>query len=645
MIGFLLLSIFTYSQNSRINPHEFDQSIKRGFDKTLSNDTTYDVNFYHLDLEIEIDSAYLCGNVNYLCTAQIDGLNSLKLDLDSAFAIDSISFPAESYSFLDNELTINLSTSFNSGDTFSFTVYYHGVPELTGGIKGLRYEIHDENEPIIASLATPFLAHAWWPCKDGPGDKADSTFIYITIKDTIVNSIPVIAVSNGLLDNVETIGDKKTFKWKHFYPIVPYYVMVAISNYQHFQQIFNGSDYSFPIDYYVFESHLAEAQNGVAQMPDAIEFFTDIFGPYPFLQEKYGMTQLGFYGAIENQTNTITNNMGTNWFYISVHELAHQWFADMITCETWNHGWLNEGFASYAEALYEEHANGFYSYQNYMNSFKYRDFGTLYLYDVSDPFNVFRDIIYEKGAYVLHMLRGVLGDEVFFDAIMQYASDNSFMYKHATTEDFMFICENVSGLNLQYFFDQWIYDEKYPKYRYNYEYDEQTENLEIAILQIQEDVGWREIFIMPMQIKVDFVDGSDTIVNVFNDSKYQTFNFNLDKDVSDIELDPDDWILKTARFEEDVNVGISEFKQKDISVYPNPNNGAFRISFPDAYFDSDILLSVLDLSGKVVYEISDVGQKYNYEIILEECKTGIYFLRLRVGSKFYNQKIFINKSR
>ena len=109
----------------------------------------------------------------------------------------------------------------------------------------------------------------------------------------------------------------------------------------------------------MFKSHLNTAQLGVAQIPDVVDFFTEAFGPYPFRKEKYAMTQLGFFGGIENQTNSEVNNMGNSWIYVSVHELAHQWFADMITCQIGNQGWLNEGFASYAEALYNEHANGF----------------------------------------------------------------------------------------------------------------------------------------------------------------------------------------------------------------------------------------------------------------------------------------------
>lgn len=648
IIIILFLSTISYSQNFRINPHAHDQSNDltqmSTLGKSLSNDTTFDVKFYHLDVEIALDSSYIQGSVNYLITSQIDGLTSLKLDLDSAFTVDSISSPASTFSFANNVLVIDLSASFNLGDEISFTIYYKGAPVLAGGYKGLRYETHNGNELIIASLSTPYLAHTWWPCKDGTEDKADSTFIDITIKDTVVGSIPVVALSNGLLDTVETIGNKKTFKWKHRYPIVPYYMMVAISNYEHFQQTYTGTDYSFPIDYYVFESHLADAQAGVAMLPEAIDFFTATFGPYPFLQEKYGMTQLGFYGAIENQTNTITNNMSIGWFYVSVHELAHQWFADMITCQTWHHGWLNEGFATYSEALFAEYK--FNSYQSYMSNLTFYSSGTVYLEDVSNPFNVFQTIIYKKGAYVLHMLRGVLGDEIFFDAIYSYSTDDSFMYKLATTEDFQSVCEEESGQDLEYFFDQWIYDERYPRYGYNYEYNLSTGNLEIAIVQNQGILGWREVFTMPMDIKVEFIDGTDTIIEVFNDSQFQNFSFNFTDEVADIELDPNDWILKNVQYDPNIIVGIIQSKQSLFEVYPNPNDGSFTVKLPSVSSNSESHLTIYDLTGKKHFEsIVDSRYKKASEIQIDNLKTGTYFINLTTETDTFYRKIVVLNGR
>jgi aminopeptidase N len=511
---------------------------------------------------------------------------------------------------------------------------------LAGGYKGLRYETHDGGQPVIASLSTPYLAHTWWPCKDGTGDKADSTFIDITIADTIIGGLQVIAVSNGILENTISANGKKTFQWRHRYPIVPYYVMVAISNYTHFQQTFIGLGYTFPIDYYVFQSHLADAQNGVAPLPGAMALFTELFGPYPFREEKYGMTQLGYYGGIENQTNSIINKMNQDWFYVSVHELAHMWFADMITCDTWHHGWLNEGFASYAEALYAEHAGGTPAYRNYMTTFEFYNAGTLYMPDVSNPFTVFQSIIYDKGAYVLHMLRGILGDDLFFETLHSYATDANFQYDHATTEDLQTTCEQVSGLDLDYFFEEWIYDERYPQYRFNYSYDPAEELLHLWIVQTQGELGWREVFEMPVQVRATFTDGTDTTVTVFNDAQTQYFHFSFEKEVNLVELDPDKWILREVQYDPDISVGVRDLDELQVQVFPNPTSGAFTVVLPSGIGENSELL-LFDFQGRRLFQQYIPSWHGEKEIRINKLEKGIYFLQLRSGKASYQKRIVV----
>lgn len=624
----------------RINPHQCDQHANKDFivdtGANLSNDTTIDIKFYHLDVKIALDSAYIEGSVKVGFVSLINNLTSIKLDLDSAFVIDSISSPSLSYVFSNNIIDINFSSTYNMDDYVDLTIYYKGAPVLAGGYKGLRYENHDDDEIIIASLSTPYLAHTWWPCKDGTQDKSDSTFIDITIKDTVINFIPVIATSNGILVDVESVNGKKTFQWKHYYPVVPYYIMVAISNYQQFQQIFDGGTYSFPIDYYVFESHFSDAQDGVALIPDAMEFFTDIFGPYPFRDEKYGMTQLGYYGAIENQTNTITNNMSMGWFFVSVHELAHMWFADMITCNTWHHGWLNEGFASYAEALFSEYQ--YDDYHDYMNNFIYYGAGKVYMEDVSNPFTVFQPIIYNKGAYVLHMLRNVVGEEVFFDILYSYANSNSFKYGLVTTEEFQDVCEDISGLDLGYFFEQWIYDERYPMYYYNYEYNSTNNDLGIVINQLQGVMGWREQFTMPLEINVEFVDGTDSTLVVFNDQVYSYYSFNLNKEVDTVIIDPENWVLRNIVYDSEIIVNTEENVEYLFDVYPNPSKGTVSIRGNNRILepsDIDLIgLSGTDLNNKIVKAKGNV-------LIIENLSPGIYLIKVRGLERQSVRKIIV----
>jgi aminopeptidase N len=582
--------------------HEF-KNFKEFVSKnaTFKGDTNINVKFYYIDIEIGISSPFVGGSVLCRFEPLIAGLNSIKLNLNGSLLVDSISQPCESFSHENSDIFINLENPVNPGDLVDLTIWYHGVPVLAGGYKGLRYEFHDENEPIIATLSTPYLAHYWYPCKDGPEDKADSVYMDITIPDTIVNNHELIAVSNGVLENIVIFNGKKTYQWRHRYPVVTYYVMAAISNYVHFQDYFNGTaGESFPLDYYVFADDLTASQEGVADLPEVMQLFSDKFGTYPFSNEKYGMTQLGFYGAIENQTNTITNNMMPSWFEVSVHELSHMWFGDMITCSNWHHAWLNEGFATYAEALWAEHLGGFEGYQSNIATDQYWQGGTLYLQNAQDTFNIFQQIVYAKGAFVLHMLRGFVGDTDFFNILSAYTANPDFMYQNATTEDFKNVAEIISGLDLSTFFEQWIYDEYYPVYHYNYLQGNNNE-FYFVISQVQESLGFRPVFEMPVNLRFIYDGGGDTTVTVWNNLQFQEYVFQLTNEVDSVEFDPDLWILRQSEFNPDLPVGILELSERyGIKIYPDPVKEKLFIS---SDFENPMEMEILiyDAQRKIVH--------------------------------------------
>lgn len=635
LLLFILFSPAAYAQCEQFNRDRFYEqeweNQKAAFQSRaqiqLRSDTTIDVNFYHLDLTIAVDSPYIAGSVYIRLQPKQNNVSTLRLNLKSFMIVDSVTMDAVSFSSLNDIVSVNLAHSFNSGNPVAIKIYYHGVPLLANATKGLRYATHGNNEPVIASLSTPFLSHYWWPCKDGPSDKADSVYVDITIKDSVINGFALSAVSNGLLDGIDSSsGHWKTFKWKHRYPIVPYYVMAAISNYRTINQTYSGVNSTFPLTYYVFDASYASALAGVAQMPAAFDRYSQLFGDYPFKKEKYGMTELGYYGAIENQTNTITNNMGTSWYYTSVHELAHQWFGDMITCTDWHHGWLNEGFASYSEALISEHLNGFASYKTYMTSFEWYSGGSVYLPQDTDAFNIFQGIIYKKGAYVLHMLRGVLGDSVFFNCMKTYATSPSFKYKYATTEDFKQVCEMVSGQNLQYFFDEWVYDKYYPRYKYNFYSRSSGASTALTICQQQGPVnGWRPVFKMPLQIRFQFASGSDTLITVMNDKLCQNYFFNFSDSVVSVSIDPDKWVLKGVVRDLTLDVSVEELSDlAGLTIYPNPATDLITVvANPglsgSAYTISDVLGKQV-LSGKLATGSSTIH--------LNTLPAGIYFLTL-----------------
>jgi len=653
-LSFSLGNSTSFSQITGPNELFFYHEKQNWLEKILAEenslaDTNIDAIFYHIDLDVTITNAFIKGNTRGLYKSVINNLQSLTLQLSSSFDIDSITGNVSTYNFQDDLIEITLDRLYQQSELIDIKIYYSGIPTVLNNTKGLRYETHGQNEPIIASLSTPFLAHLWFPCKDGPGDKVDSAYIDVSVPDTVINGNSLVVSSNGVLESVVSSDGKKKFEWREHYPIVPYYLMMAISNYSHFQQIYiDTSGTTFPIDYYVFKEDSSISVSGVQNLPQAMELFSNYFGTYPFENEKYGMTQLGFYGAIENQTNTIQNSLQPNWFSTSVHELAHMWFGDMITCESWHHGWLNEGFATYSEGLWLEYVYGVEEYKLYMEGIRYYGSGTLYLENVSDPFGIFIAIIYNKGAWFLHMLRGVVGDDTFFNILNQYSNDSRFRYGHANTEDFQEVCETVSGLDLDFFFDQWIYDEYYPRYNYSFYYTPEDSTTHLSIEQVQSQQGWRLVFEMPIQVRFNFSDETDSLITIWNDQQFDEFEFSFVKEVVSIDFDPDNWILNQA-------TNITEVEEDNISEtpsvyfltqnYPNPfnPNTKIRYSIPQS---SNVAIKVFDILGNEIETLVN-GEKQTgtYEITwyADGLPSGVYFYQLRAREFVETKKMVLMK--
>jgi len=278
-----------------------------------------------------------------------------------------------------------------------------------------------------------------------------------------------------------------------------------------------------------------------------IEFYAEVFGEYPFIEEKYGMTHFTWGGAMEHQTNTSATS---SWFgfdrYLIAHELSHQWWGDYITCQDWQHIWMNEGFASYSEALYAEHLGGTSALHSYMGAIEYRGGGSIFVIDTSSVSAIFSLRSYDKGAWVLHMLRHHVGDQTFFDILRAYYNDPAFAHGDVNTEEFRDVCEAVSGQDLHEFFQDWIYGQYFPKYYYSYliepglpgEY-----NVYLHITQYQDIAPL--VFDMPVDIGIVRASGDVDTVQVYNDLREQDFMFTIADNAAPtgIRFDPRNWIL------------------------------------------------------------------------------------------------------
>jgi len=515
--------------------------------KTASNWQEYDMDYYKIDLEIDHVAEILHGRVDAYGSVVISSLDSVKINLLSSLTVDSVYNLSGNLAFshLSDHLTVYLETDYAQDEQFYFTVVYHGHPASSEGFLGMDFSERN-GLPLITTLSEPMGARSWWPCNDITRDKVDSVDIIVTVDTSLVVS------SNGLVVSEVDNGDgTHTTHWKTQYPIAPYLVSLGIHPYAVWYDYYNYSPTdSMPLHFYVYPDHNAYSRQFfdgiVAHM---IEVLSTPFGAYPFIEEKYGCTHFNWGGAMEHQTNTSTTSSSFGYSQpVVCHELGHQWWGDMVTCSDWHHIWINEGFAVYAEALYFEADSGLDYYHAYMNSFEFTSGGSIYIDDTTSVWNIFGLIVYDKGGWVLHMLRHIVGDAVFFEAFSNYR--DQYMWTNASTEDFRGVVEAASGMDLEWFFQQWIYGTYRPYYRSSFFIQEDPGggwNTYLHVRQTQNTDP--QVFSMPIDIRITTGSGNEIQV-IFNDAREQDFVLHTVEEPLAVAFDPDRWISRSLLYEE-----------------------------------------------------------------------------------------------
>jgi aminopeptidase N len=507
-----------------------------------SSQTDYDVNHYRIEITVDITNQMIYGNVTMTAKSLVDGLNIIEVDLDATMIVDSVYMPGITLSYTHSlgRLAIDLDKSYDQNSILAVSVCYHGNP-VQSGLDGFSFKTRN-GVPIVASLSEPYMARTWWPCKDRPDDKADSLDIFITC------DAAYFCASNGtLVDTIVTAG-QKTFYYTVRYPIATYLFSIAISDYTVYKDYYYpaGSETGMEIVNHVYPDRYSSFLPVFNHTAEAIGVFANLFGEYPFLNEKYGHANFQWGGAMEHQTCTSISGNG-NIVWLMVHELSHQWWGDMISPTSWHDIWLNEGFASYCEALYFEATAGKAAYHSWMANMDYSDTGCVYVSDTTDPWKIFDGTVYDKGAWIVHMLRHVVGDSTFFD-IMKTYYDSPHKYSSASIDDFKAICEQVSGQDLDYFFEEWMlsyYRPAYLTYFMNEPDSSDGKNWTYLVIQ-QSSAYYPPVYKMPIDLLFSFGGQDTTTKTIFNDIGKQVLIFKTDKPATAITLDPEKWIYRNA---------------------------------------------------------------------------------------------------
>ena len=462
------------------------------------------------------------------------------------------------------------------GETLQVRVSYHGQPER-GFLLGFAFGDHG-GVPVAYTNSEPAAARSWWPCKDRPDEKFTAELEFI-VPDSLA------AASNGVLTAVTPLpGGRAAYHWSTRYPLAAYLVSVIATNFVQFEDRYAGLDgREMPLTHFAFPEDLEAAQRQWAVTPVAMRFFAETFGEYPFIAEKYGMAEFPWSGAMEHQTLT---SMGAYFLqlpncqdWVVVHELAHQWWGDWVTCGTWRDIWLNEGFAVYSEALWAEHLGGPDSLRAQMRANTRNFRGSVY-----DPDFIFNSTVYRKGAWVLHMLRHVVGDADFFRGLRKYGDAHAF--GAAVTEDLRATFAEIHGDDLRWFFDPWVYGEGMPLYGVWWEAltpGPAAQRL-VRVRVVQEPVG-SQYYKMPLDALFMLADGAEFRTVLWDSLPDQEFFVALPAEPVALTLDPDEWVLCRIYYDAFPS-GLAEDPGERSAwegavrlgaPHPNPTRGALEI--------------------------------------------------------------------
>lgn len=574
-----------------------------------------DVNYYKIDLNIDPTGRRIAGSSTVGFTA-LRRLNSYLLDLNNSHQVDSVVSDGKKLPFThaNNIIRIEPTVTIAANEQKIVTVFYQGRPP-SNNFGSFEFGVHGPNNfPVVWSLSEPYGAPDWWACKDNPNDKADSSDVWITMPQQFVS------VSNGTLTETLDLGNLRTYKWKNRDPIAHYLISVACSNYTQYDNYvrYSPTD-SLLISHYVYpENFNAAVRQQLDETVRVMEVLSEKFGQYPFINEKYGHAQCGFGGGMEHQTISSMGNFSQG---LVVHELAHQWFGNYVTCKTWADIWVNEGFATYSEALYQEAVGGSAAYNQEITELMQlgkEATGSIFVQNtnsINQIFNFRRT--YAKGAVVLHMLRGILGEETFYQALRDYLKQ--YADNVATIRDFQAVAEATSGKSLNYFFDEWLFKAGYPSYNFGWQ-NMGANTVEVTVRQTP--VNGNEPFVMPVDLKLTFADNSEQTITIFVDKTEETFRFSdLTAEVTDVAFDPENKIMKEVS--EFLFVTANEPPSDDgIVLFPNPANDILQLTGVDF---SEANVSLFNSAGQAIF----TPLVQNKALNISNLNAGKYFLLIR----------------
>ena len=537
--------------------------------KTLQSERSrsYDALHYRIRIALDLDHKSFQGETTITLSSLRERLEVCVLDAEEFTVTSVVNFDGRPLAFdqTPTELRVTLARPYAFGEVASFTCAYAGRDPQ----HGLRFiEATADNPRLVFSDSFPDNVHHWFPCYDYPNDKVTSEIIA-----TVPSACKVAA--NGRLDSVDRdeAAGTATFHWSQDLPHSTYLIFLAAAPYVVVRDSFG----TLPVDYWVYPQDEAKVGPTYGQTPRMIEFFNRTFG-YEFPWQKYDQVSVPSGGGAESTSATaMTHRIMVDReaepdfpaLMIVSHELAHQWWGDLITLRSWAHTWLNESFGTYSDYLYHRFASGeeegavdlLGKLASYLREAKTSYIRPIVTDRYDRPEDMFDAHTYPKGALVLHMLRSLLGDGPFFRTLSSFL--HRYAFDVADTNDFIREVKTVTGQNLDWFFDQWLFKPGHPVFDVREEWDEARRIVRLKVVQAQDFGRGIPVFRVPVAIKVVTPRGAQTH-RVWIREREATFEFPAAARPLLVRFDEGNLLLKEVNFPMSVEERLYQLKNDDV---------------------------------------------------------------------------------
>ncbi|MDA4112064.1 MAG: M1 family aminopeptidase [Thaumarchaeota archaeon] len=516
-------------------------------------DHTFQISHLKLEIEPDFSEKSISGKVTYKITPVASKISSVELDA-ADLEIQSVNVDGDSANFevKPKSIRVGLGKDIQVGENARIEIQYKAVPKRGVYFRGPTSKFPDRFVHMFTQGQAEDSKY-WFPCYDYPNMK-------FTVEILVKAPPQMTVISNGRLVSVKDTGNKKLWEFSQEVPTPSYLISVIVGDYERVSLAYQGVS----IEYYVPANRRDDIARSFEKTPKMLDFFSTVTEqkyPYP----KYAQTVVSDFmvGGMENigattlTEITLHDERGHLDFQsdnLVSHELAHQWFGDFITCKDWSHAWLNEGFATYFNALFREKDEGEDDFQYAMHTnfekieeeVKERYHRQIVEKRYWHPDELFDAHTYEKGSWVLHGLRGILGDALFWKGIRHYVATHKASL--VETSDFRKSMEDSSGLNLEKYFEDWLYSPGFPDYEASFSFDEGSSAAEITIEQMNAGEDGVPLFSTPIQIEFALKDGTKKSSSVQMHQKKSSFYFSLPSRPLNVNIDPKNWILKKLKF-------------------------------------------------------------------------------------------------